>query len=338
MKIDQMDIKELGNTGTFVSALGLGCMGMSAAYGSRDNEESLATLRRALELGITFWDTSDNYGNGENERLISRVLAPNRDQVFIATKIGFVLNDGCTDSFQPGASHLDGSPAHIKQAVERSLRNLRVDTIDLLYLHRVDPNTPVEETVSAMAELVKQGKVRYLGLSECTADDLRRAHAVHPIAAVESEYSLLSRAVEENGVLDLTRELGITFVPFAPMGRGLLTNALSVEHLEQDDFRTRLPRYQGEYLRNNQGIAAELAAFAKKKGATAAQIAIAWVLAQGEHIIPIPGTKRRRYLEENAGAVGIKLNADDLTEIEHIRGRYPLTGPRYSENENKFLK
>lgn len=333
-----MKWKKFGSTGETVSALGLGCMGMSTAYGTQDNEESIATLNLALELEINFWDTADCYGNGANERLISEVLVPNRDKVFLATKLGFVLNEGFSDTFQPGASHLDGSPKHVKEAAERSLKNLGVDTIDLLYLHRVDPNIPVEETVGAMAGLVKEGKVRYIGLSECTTDDLRRANAVHPIAAVQSEYSILTRAVEENGILALTQELGIAFVPFAPMSRGLITNKLDIAGLRPDDFRSRLPRYTGEYLSNNLKLSAAFAGLAQEKNATAAQLAIAWVMAQGEHIIPIPGTKRRTYLKENAGAAELSLTADDLANIQALLETYPLTGPRYSANEDKFVK
>lgn len=332
-----MKKRKLGGTG-YEAVMGLGCMGMSAAYGTADEEESLATLERALELGVTFWDTADCYGDGANERLLSRVTVHNRHKVFLATKCGFVLNEGFTDSFQAGASHLDGSPSHIRAACERSLKNLRADVIDLYYLHRVDPSVPVEDTVGAMSRLVEAGKVRYLGLSECTAADLERAHAVHPITAVQSEYSLLTRTVEENGILAKTKALGITFVPFAPMSRGLMSAKLDVTALAENDFRRRLPRYQGEYLKNNCGFAAALAAYAGKLGATSAQLAIAWVLAQGDHIIPIPGTKRRKYLEENLAAGSLTLSAQDLKNIAAIAEKYPLTGPRYSANENKFVK
>jgi aryl-alcohol dehydrogenase-like predicted oxidoreductase len=334
-----MKYKEFGITGDKVSALGLGCMGMSTAYGTPDNEESIATLHRALELGINFWDTADIYGIGHaNEKLLGRVLKGNRDKVFLATKFGFVLNEGFQNGFQPGALHIDGSPAHVKQAIEGSLQRLGTDYVDLYYLHRVDPNTPIEETVGAMADLVREGKVRCIGLSECTTDDLHRANAVHSIAAVQSEYSLLTRIVEENGILELTKELGIAFVPFAPLSRGLMSAKLKVADLGKDDFRIRIPRYQGEYLDNNQKLASEFAAFAAKKGSTAAQLAIAWVIAQGDYIIPIPGTKRRKYLEENAGVADLSLTAEDLAQIQEILDKYPVTGPRYSSNESKFLK
>lgn len=334
-----MKYKEFGNTGQKISAIGLGCMGMSAAYGTPDNEESNATLHRALEIGVDFWDTADIYGiNHANELLIGEFLKGKRDKVFLATKFGFVLNEGFRNPFQPGGMHIDGSPAHVKEAIEGSLKRLGTDHIDLYYLHRVDPNTPVEETVGAMADLVKEGKVRYIGLSECTTDDLRKAHAVHPISAVQSEYSLLTRLVEENGILELTKELGIVFVPFSPLSRGLMSARLKVDELVDTDFRRRLPRYQGEYLDNNQKLVTEFAEFAAKKGATAAQLAIAWVIAQGDNIIPIPGTKRRTYLEENAGAADLTLNAEDLRQIQGILDRYPQIGPRYSSNENKFLK
>jgi len=334
-----MKHRELGKTGEMVSGVGLGCMGMSAAYGTPDNAESIATLYRALELGVNFWDTADIYGNDHsNEKLLATILKDKRNQIFLATKFGFALHDGFTDSFQPGATYLNGKPDYVKKAVEGSLQRLGVDHIDLYYLHRVDPNTAIEETVGAMVDLVKEGKIRYLGLSECTTDHLQRAMAVHPITAVQSEYSLLTRTPEENGILQLTKELGVAFVPFAPMSRGLMTATIKIDELTANDFRTRLPRYQGEYLDNNQKLASAFAAYAKAKGATAAQLAIAWVIAQGDHIIPIPGTKRRQYLEENTAAVDITLSNDDLANIQAIVDQFPLTGPRYSSNESKFIK
>lgn len=333
-----MKMRQLGSTGEMVSAMGLGCMGMTGAYGALDLDESIATLNMALELGINFWDTADAYSEGENERLLSKVLVPNRDKLFIATKCGYVLNPGYDDIFKPGAASVDGSPKHIKEACERSLKNLGIETIDLYYLHRVDANVPIEESVDAMADLVKEGKVRYLGLSECSIDDLKRANAVHPIAAVESEYSLLTRTVEETGMLEVTKEMGISLVPFAPMSRGLMTNTLNVAKLDENDMRTRLPRYQKEYMDNNQHLAAEFAEYAASLGATSAQLAIAWVLAQGDHLIPIPGTKRRKYLKENAGAVDLTLTAEDLAAIQAIVDKYPNTGDRYSQNENKFAR
>jgi aryl-alcohol dehydrogenase-like predicted oxidoreductase len=331
-----MKYKELAKTGEKLSVVGLGCMGMSSAYGTPDDAESVATLQYALDLGINFWDTADVYGNGVNEELISKVLVPNRDKIFIATKFGFRIK-GSGDVFVGGESYVDASPKWMKQAVEDSLRRLKIDTIDLYYAHRIDPNVPVEETVGAMAELVKEGKVRYLGLSECTPEDLKKAHAVHPITAVQSEYSLLTRGVEDV-ILPLTKELGILFIPFAPLSRGLITNKLDVSSLASTDFRANLPRYQGEYLENNQKLAAAFAELAESKNCSPAQLAIAWVIAQSNNIIPIPGTKRRKYLEENAGAANVELTAKDLEVIQAIVTKYPNIGPRYSARENKFVK
>ncbi len=332
-----MKYKELAKTGEKLSVVGLGCMGMSSAYGQPNDTESITTLQYALELGINFWDTADVYGNGANEELISKVLVPNRKKIFIATKFGFRVRGGSGDAFVGGETYVDASPKWMKQAVENSLKRLNIDTIDLYYAHRVDPNVPVEETVGAMAELVKAGKVRYLGLSECTAADLKKAHAVHPITALQSEYSLLFRDVEKE-ILPLTKELGITFVPFAPLGRGLMSNKLDVSSLAATDFRANLPRYQGEYLDNNQKLSAAFAEFAATKNCTPAQLAIAWVMAQSDNIIPIPGTKRRKYLEENAGAADVTLTTKDLEGIETIVKKYPNVGPRYSARENKFVK
>jgi len=332
-----MKYKELANTGEKLSVIGLGCMGMSSAYGQPDNTESIATLEYALDLGINFWDTADIYGNGANEELISKVLVPNRNKLFIATKFGFRIKGGTGDAFVGGETYLDASPKWMKQAVEDSLRRLKIDTIDLYYAHRIDPNVPVEDTVDAMADLVKEGKIRFLGLSECTPDDLRRAQAVHPITALQSEYSLLTRDVEKE-ILPLTKELGITFVPFAPLSRGLITNKLDISSLASNDFRKNLPRYQGEYLENNQKLSAAFAELAANKNCSPAQLAIAWVMAQSDNIIPIPGTKRRKYLEENAGAADVALSAIDLELIQALVTKYPNIGPRYSARENKFVK
>ena len=331
-----MKYRKLGTTGKELSALGLGCMGMSFAYGPTDDKESLATLEKALDMGINFWDTADMYGNGANEELISKVLVPNRDKIFIATKFGFRFKDGIAGPSSSSGTYFDGSPAWMKVAVEQSLKRLKIDTIDLYYAHRVDPNIPIEETVGAMADLVKEGKVHHLGLSEVSANSLRKAHAVHPISAVQSEYSLLTRDVE-NGILKTTRELGISLIPYSPLARGLVTNKLNVDTLATDDFRRTLPRYQSENIDNNNKLIENFATFAASKNCTPAQLALAWVLAQGEDIIPIPGTKKRNYLEENVGAIEVKLTNADLTVINELINRYPIIGARYSEEAMKMV-
>lgn len=329
-----MQYRKLGNTGVELSAIGLGCMGMNHAYGVPDDKESIATLHKALDLGINFWDTADIYANGKNEELISKVLAPNRDKIFIATKFGFTsmsLGGGVM------SSTIDCSPKHAKEAAEASLKRLKIDTIDLYYAHRIDPKVPVEETVGAMADLVKEGKVRYIGLSEASAASVRRAHAVHPVAALQSEYSLLTRNVEKE-ILPTLRELGISLVPFSPLSRGLITNdGFDAEHLRDSDFRKTTPRYSGEHLQNNLSLAQEFKQYAAGKGVTAAQLALAWVLAQGENIIPIPGTKKQKYLVENAASVEVQLSQKDLDAIEGILQKYPNVGARYNESAMKMV-
>lgn len=331
-----MKYRKLGNTGESLSAIGLGCMGMSFAYGPVDDAESLATLHKSLDLGINFWDTADMYADGANEKLISKVLVENRDKVFIATKFGFRFKGGIVGTSNSPTTYIDGSPEWIKQAVDKSLQRLQIDTIDLYYAHRIDKNVPVEEMVGAMADLVKQGKVRYLGLSEASAASIRKAHAVHPIAALQSEYSLLSRDIE-GPILDTARELGITLVPYSPLARGLVTNTQKLSEFAENDFRKNLPRYQGEALENNEKLVKAFAEIAKNKNCTPAQLALAWVLAQGEDIIPIPGTKKRKYLEENAVAVDIHLNPTDLVQMDDLLKQYPNVGARYAEGSMKLV-
>lgn len=326
-----MQYRKFGKTDIQLPAIGLGCMGMSHAYGEPDDDESIATLEKALEIGITFWDTADIYGNGRNEALISKVLQPNRDRIFIATKFGFR-----SDADAKSGNEFDGSPNYMKKAIEQSLKRLKTDVIDLYYAHRIDPNVPVEEMVGAMADLVNEGKVRFLGLSEASAKTLRRACSVHPISALQSEYSLLTRDAEKE-ILPTCKELGITFVPFSPLARGLMTNTLNVNELTDSDFRKSLPRYQQEHAENNVQLVAGFARLAEKKGCTPSQLALAWVLAQGEHIIPIPGTKKRKYLLDNAGAVDVVLTPHDLAEIETLLATYPNIGDRYNSSNYRLV-
>jgi aryl-alcohol dehydrogenase-like predicted oxidoreductase len=320
-----MKARKLGRTGTDISAIGLGCMGMNAFYGPSDEGGSIAVIHRALELGINFLDTADMYGNGTNEELVGRAIRGKRNQVVLATKFGNVTRpDG-------KGWDIDGSPAYVRRAVEASLRRLGVATIDLYYQHRVDPRTPIEDTVGAMAELVREGKVRYLGLSEAAPATIRRAHAVHPITALETEYSLWTRD-PENELLALTEELGITFVAYSPLGRGFLTGAFkSIDDLAPDDWRRANPRFQGDNFRKNLELVEELKALARAKGVTAAQLALAWLLTRGEHVVPIPGSRRIERLEENGAAADIDLTAEELERLDEILPAGVAAGMRYPE-------
>ncbi|HZQ59939.1 MAG TPA: aldo/keto reductase [Casimicrobiaceae bacterium] len=319
-----MERRKLG-AGLEVSALGLGCMGMSDFYAGRDEAEAIATLHRALDLGITLLDTADIYGVGANEELVGRAIRGRRDQVVLATKFGNVRDRN--------GNHLgiNGRPEYVRQACEASMKRLGVDVIDLYYQHRVDPATPIEETVGAMAELVRAGKVRWLGLSEAAPETMRRAHAVHPIAALQTEYSLWTRDPEDE-ILPAVRALGIGFVAYSPLGRGFLTGAIrSPDDLAADDWRRDVPRFQGENFARNLDLVREIEAIAREKRCTPAQLALAWVLRQGEDIVPIPGTKRRHYLEENVGALRVELSDDDLARIDQALPRGVAAGTRYPE-------
>ncbi|HEX3797007.1 MAG TPA: aldo/keto reductase [Acidimicrobiales bacterium] len=318
-----MEIIALGTQGLMVSRQGLGCMGMSDFYGATDDEESTATINRALDLGLTFFDTSDMYGPYKNEILLGQALGSRRDQAVIATKFGIVR-----DPNDPTVRSVNGRPEYVRQACDDSLGRLGTDHIDLYYQHRVDPDTPIEETVGAMGELVAEGKVRYLGLSEAAPATIRRAHATHPISALQTEYSLWSREPEEE-ILPTLRELGIGLVPYSPLGRGFLTGTLrTVDALDQNDFRRHSPRFQGDNLEANIAIVEKIDALAAAKGATAAQIALAWVHAQGRDLAPIPGTKRRTYLEDNLGALDVSLSVDDLSLLSSVA---PARGDRYAD-------
>lgn len=321
-----MHTRQLGKNGPHVSAIGLGCMGMTDFYTpGTDTTEATATLHRALELGVNFLDTADMYGPHTNEQLIGKAIAGKRDQVFLASKFGIVR-----DPANPVVRGVNGRPEYIRNAIDGTLQSLGVDTLDLYYQHRIDPDVAIEETVGAMADLVKQGKVRYLGLSEASAATLERAHKVHPISALQSEYSLWSRDQQDNGCLAACQRLGIAFVPYSPLGRGFLTGALkSPDDFGADDYRRFSPRFQGENFAKNLLLVEQVKSLAADKGVTAGQLALAWVLAQGDYIIPIPGTKRRTYLQENVEALSISLSADELAALDAIFPANATAGLRY---------
>jgi aryl-alcohol dehydrogenase-like predicted oxidoreductase len=326
-----METRTLGTQGLEVSALGLGCMGMSDFYGVRDEAESLATIDRALELGVTLLDTADMYGPYTNEELIGKAIRDRRESVVLATKFGIVRGP------RPEDRGVNGRPEYVRTSCEGSLKRLGVETIDLYYQHRVDPDVSIEETVGAMSELVREGKVRFLGLSEAAPETIRRAHAVHPISALQTEYSLWSRDPEDE-ILHTCRELGIGFVPYSPLGRGLLTGAIRrTEDLVEGDQRRGFPRFQADTLKDNADLVKGIETVAAEKGATAPQVALAWVLAKGKDIVPIPGTKRRKYLEENLKAAELSLTPDDVARLEDLCPRGAAHGPRYPDRIMTFI-
>jgi aryl-alcohol dehydrogenase-like predicted oxidoreductase len=319
-----MEFRRLGKSSLVVSAMGLGCMGMSQSYGVPDDAESIATVHHAIDRGITFFDTADMYGVGQNEELVGRAIAKRRNEIILATKFGNVRHPD-------GSMTVNGRPEYVQQACEASLRRLRIPTIDLYYQHRVDAAVPIEETIGAMARLVEQGKVRYLGMSEAASKTIRRAHAVHPISALQSEYSLWTRDPEDD-ILKTCRELGIGFVAYSPLGRGMLTGQIkSNSEFAADDFRKISPRFQGDNFQQNLRLVERVEQMAGEKTCTPAQLALAWVLAQGDDIVPIPGTKRRKYLDEDLGALEVRLSASDIARIDEIAPRGAAVGTRYPE-------
>ncbi|POG77727.1 aldo/keto reductase [Rhizophagus irregularis DAOM 181602=DAOM 197198] len=324
-------LRELGKTGVKIPAIGLGCMGMSEFYGSTDEEENIKVLNRSIDMGCTFWDTADVYGSGANETLLSKVLKERRNEVFLCTKFAFFRGPN-------GEFNVSGKPEYVRQACENSLKRLGVDYIDLYYQHRVDSNTPIEDTVGALAELVKEGKVKYIGLSECSAKTLRRAYKVHPIAAVQMEYSPWTLDIEKSGMLEACRELGVTIVAYSPLGRGFLTGKFkSIDDFEPNDYRRTVPRFQGENFNKNLELVQKFNEFASKKGVTAGQLCLSWVIAQGDDFVAIPGTKRVKYLEENFEAGKIQLSPEEISEVRKIIDSIEIVGDRSNERILKHL-
>lgn len=332
-----MQQRKLGTQGLIVSAQGLGCMGMSDFYGTRDEAESIATVHRAIDLGVNFLDTSDAYGSFTNEELVGKAIRGRRDKVVVATKFGLMRNKPSADGGWAPVTGICGKPEYVRACCDASLKRLGIDCIDLYYQHRVDTTVPIEETVGAMAELVSAGKVRYIGLSEAGASTIRRAHAVHPLSALQNEYSLWSRDPEEE-ILPLLRELGIGLVAYSPLGRGFLTGTLkSPDDFPADDYRRNSPRFQGENFTKNLELVDRIRAIAERKKITPGQLALAWVLAQGEDIVPIPGTKHRRYLEENVAACGVVITADEIADIAEALPKGVAEGARYNESMMSFV-